>query len=282
LQQLSGSTNLASYGASLGSFYFADLRDIEVYGEYWINAPRGKEGGFRVWANLYWLGAGITPTVRITVTVGTGPYEYENFSCPVTGGGSSMYLSPGHNAGETGPRIFWKWNYSTCPSFPFVLYSYYYQSSKTFLTGSEPVVAGIEYYAASMRHSGWWYFKVADVSHPKPVATPTPTPAVTPTPVPTPSPTPTPTPGPGSCANPDLGVDVELIPVPRVAPGLCAGVGPIDFSLPLVGGISVPQIRVCFVPIWFGTLDLFGVKVNLDLVFAAAAGAMILRWFWRS
>jgi hypothetical protein len=104
----------------------------------------------------------------------------------------------------------------------------------------------------------------------------------TPTPTPTVTPTPTPAPGSGSCANPDLGNDVEVIPVPRVAPGLCAGVGPIDLSLPLVGSISVPQIRICFVPIWFGTLDLFGVKVNLDLVFAAAAGAMILRWFWRS
>jgi len=104
----------------------------------------------------------------------------------------------------------------------------------------------------------------------------------TPTPTPTPMPTPTPTPGPGSCADLDPGESVEVIPVPRVGTGVCAGVGPIDVSLPLVGGISVPQIRICFVPIWFGTIDLFGLKVNLDLVFAAAAGSMILRWFWRS
>jgi hypothetical protein len=101
-------------------------------------------------------------------------------------------------------------------------------------------------------------------------------------PTPTPSPTPTATPALGSCSNPDLGNDVEVIPVPRIGTGLCAGVGPIDVTLPVVGDISVPQIRVCFVPIWFGTIDLFGVKVNLDLVFAAAAGAMLLRWFWRS
>jgi hypothetical protein len=102
-----------------------------------------------------------------------------------------------------------------------------------------------------------------------------------PTPTPTVAPTPTRTPE-GGCQDPNLSGDVEVVPVPRVAPGLCAGVGPVDVSLPLVGGISVPQIRICFVPIWFGTLDLFGVKVNLDLVFTAAAGAMILRWFWRS
>jgi hypothetical protein len=188
LQQMSSSANLADYGASLGTYYFSDLKDIELYGQYWINAPVGREGGFRVWANLYWLGTGVTPTVRITVTMGTGPYEVENFRCPVTGSGYSMYLSPGHTEGEVGPRNFWGWSFSICPDFPFWLYSYYYQSSKSFWTDFSPTVSGIEYYANSMRHSGWWYLRISDVSYPKPSPTPSPTPFATPTPTPTPDP----------------------------------------------------------------------------------------------
>jgi hypothetical protein len=224
----------------------------------------------------------VTPTVRITVTMGTGPYEYESFRCPVTGAGSAMYLSPGHTDGEMGPRNFWKWDYSGCPDFQFLLYSYYYQSSKAFWTDERPVVAGIEYYANTMRHSGWWYLRISDVSYPKPSSTPSPTPLATPAPTLTPTPTRAPTPVPGACGSLDLGDEVEVVPVPRVGQGVCAGVGPIDLSLPLVGGISVPQIRICFIPIWFGSIRLFGINVNLDLVFTAAAGAMILRWFWRS
>jgi len=179
--------NLADYGASIGNYYFSDLRDIELYGQYWINAPRGRSGNFRLWAHLFWVGGGVTPTVRITVTVGTGPYDYENFACPVSGSGGVMYLSPGHDSGETGPREFWRWNYQICPSFDLTVFSYYFQSSKGYSQGSF-AIAGFEYGAASMRHSGWWYIKISDVSYPKPSATPTPTPVATPTPTPTPDP----------------------------------------------------------------------------------------------
>jgi hypothetical protein len=278
LEQAPGSDNLGDYGSSLGSYYFNDLSDIDVHGRYWISAPSGSEGGFRVSANLYWMGSGVTPTVRLTVTVGTGPYEAENFRCFITGAGSAIYLSPGHVSGEMGPRVYWEWRYDVCPNFPFVVYSYHYQSSKSFWTDSSPVLAKLEYYANSMRHSGWFRFMVSDVSYEKPVATPTPSQELTPTPTSVPAVTPTP----GGCWDLDPGDNVEVVPVPRVAPGVCASVGPFDFSLPLVGRISVPLVKICLVPIWFGSIDLFGVRVSLDLVFAAAAGAMILRWLWRS
>jgi hypothetical protein len=136
-----------------------------------------------VWANLYWLGSGVTPTIDIKVTMGTGPHEAENFRCPVTGSGGALYLSPGHHSGETGPRGFWEWPYQLCPSFELRLFSYYYQSSKRWQDSSH-VVAGIEYVANSARFEGWWYLRISDVSYPKPSQTPSP--QGTPTPTPTP------------------------------------------------------------------------------------------------
>ena len=114
-----------------------------------------------------------------------------------------------------------------------------------------------------------------------------PTPTPTPTPVsylPTPTPEPTPDPGSGGidCSDLDPGEDVEIVPVPRVGDRFCAGIGPVNVTIPLVGEISIPEFRICFVPIWFGSVDLFGIRVNLDAVFFIMGAALLVRWFLRS
>jgi hypothetical protein len=270
---------LSDYGATIGSYYFSSIDDVHVSGAYWISAQSGAEGGFRVVAQLYWLGPGVTPTLQINVTVGTGPYDFEDFRCLsglLTGAGSATYLSPGHISGDIGPLTFWDFPLALCPYTQFRLYSYYYQSSKAFFSDNSQVVAAIEYYAAHMRHSGFFEIRISSDSVHRPHVTPTPgRHGFT-------DPTPTPAPSTGPCSQLNPGDDIEVISVPKVGPGVCAGVGPVDFALPLVGGISIPRISICFIPIWFGSINIFGLRTNLDFLFSAAASAMILRWLWRS
>jgi hypothetical protein len=256
------------FSATVNEIYVSSLDGVELYGQFAMDASYPDEAGqARLGLDVNYVGPGITPTLRITITAGTGPYSYERF----------------HN---WAPARAWDvlgsfWSYDAM-SGAFNLRYYYRTFVFAYPPASGAAVHSFGYEANNARLSGWYYYAISTGPSRNPGVTPTPAPTPTPTPVVTPTSTPGPTPGPGFCGDPDLGNDVEVIPVPRVSPGLCAGVGPIDVSLPLVGGISVPQVRVCFVPVWFGTIDLFGVKVNLDLVFTAAAGAMILRWFWRS
>jgi hypothetical protein len=235
--------------------------------------------GWELWGSFDVLGGGgsgvktmmqVRASSRLTLTVGIGYHGWTDKYCE--GFSAASFRVGTEDFGAPAEQPFAERGWVFCwddEVYPPVVYQHY-------LTAEDDAFA----FAVSVvrsRLTGWWYIRVEGVEvQPRP---PTPTPALTPTPMPTA--TPTPSPG-GDCQDPDLGDDVEVVPVPRIAPGVCAGVGPVNFSLPLVGNISVPHIRICFVPIWFGSIDLFGVRVSLDLVFAAAAGAMVLRWFWRS
>ncbi len=46
--------------------------------------------------------------------------------------------------------------------------------------------------------------------------------------------------------------------------------------------VTIPGIELCFTEISFGTLDLFGVAVNLDSIANLLAAALIIRWLLRS
>jgi hypothetical protein len=261
------------FGGSLGSFGLpSDGVAYQVYPgwELWgtFDVYDSVGYGFKRMIDVI-----VTQTLQLTFTVGMGYYEFGERYCAGLWGssfhiGTEDFGAPAEQLyAERGLFLCWD-EYLYQP----VVYQHYLTRMDTAFSLAASVTRA--------RVRGWWYIRVEDVETRE--YPPTPTPVLEPTPTPTLVPTLTPTPGPDSCSNPDLGGDVEVIPVPRVAPGLCAGVGPVDVSLPLVGGISVPRVQVCFVPIWFGVVDLFGIKVNLDLVFGAAAGAMILRWLWRS
>lgn len=49
-----------------------------------------------------------------------------------------------------------------------------------------------------------------------------------------------------------------------------------------IDDVTVPGIELCFVEITFGSLDLFGVSVNLDSIANLLAAALIIRWLLRS
>lgn len=88
-------------------------------------------------------------------------------------------------------------------------------------------------------------------------------------------------------AEPDLGI---ALPVITVGEAVCTGLGEITipFSiLNLIGDwefsdLVIPGIEICFRPVSFGVLDLFGVLVDLDLMVLLMSGALVLRWFLRS
>jgi hypothetical protein len=260
--------SLEAFGLPASGVEYPVYPGWELWGTFDVSDPVGY--GVKRMVDVI-----VTPTVRLTFTVGMGYYEFGERYCGGLSGSSFRIGTEDFGAPAEQPYaergLVFCWDEGLYPP---VVYQHY-------LTRPDDAFA-LAVSVTRARVRGWWYIRVEGVElRPHP---PTPTPALTTTPLPTvtPRPTVTPTPVSGGCQDSDLGDDLEVVPVPRVAPGLCAGVGPIDFTLPLVGGISVPQIRICFVPIWFGSIDLFGVKVSLDLVFAAAAGAMILRWFWRS
>lgn len=85
------------------------------------------------------------------------------------------------------------------------------------------------------------------------------------------------------------GLGVEL-PQILVGEAQCSGLGAITipFSiLNLIGewefsDLVIPGISVCFRPVSFGTLQLFGVAVDLDLMVLLMSGALVLRWMLRS
>jgi len=234
--------------------------------------------GWELWGSFDVTGSGgagtkrmieVHASVPLTLTVGIGYHDWTDKYCE--GWWAATFRIGTEDFGGPAEQPFAQRGNVFCwddDLYPPAVYRHY-------LTALDSAFAFVVSVARS-RLTGWWYIRVEGVQiQPLP---PTPAPTVTSTP----AVTPTPAGGSGDCQDPNPGGDVEVVPVPRVGTGLCAGVGPVDASLPLVGSISVPQIRICFVPIWFGSIDLMGVKINLDLVFAAAAGAMILRWFWRS
>jgi hypothetical protein len=232
----------------------------ELWGSFDVTGGGGSGVKTKMW---------VRASAVLSLTVGVGYHSWTNRYCD--GWWAASFRIGTEDFGGPAEQPFAERGLVFCwddEAYPPVVYRHYLSASDSAFAFAVSVVRS--------RLSGWWFIRVDGGSVlPYP---PTPTPALTPTP----RPTATPTPVSGGCRDPQLGDDVEVIPVPRVAPGLCAGVGPVGFSLPIVGDVSIPQIRICFIPIWFGSIDLFGVKVNLDLVFAAAAGAMILRWFWRS
>jgi hypothetical protein len=105
----------------------------------------------------------------------------------------------------------------------------------------------------------------------------------------------TPTPGLSYCAVVDgtvsSSVDMSGLPNIMLGPAQCISFGPYTIGLsalnwlPGLSGItdiSLPQTQICFREIYFGSVNLFGVSINLDLISSVITGILALRWLFRS
>jgi hypothetical protein len=162
------------FGATEYDFYVSSLDDVEVYGSFNVDASYPDEAGKgTIFLDVIYVGTAITPSQGITLTVGTGPYDYQRFAmwAPVTAGdGLGEFWSYGALDGSFRLRHYWR-------TFVF-----------NYPPASGATVASLSYEANNAIVSGWYYFKVSTGPAQVPLATPTPTPAVTPTPTPTPDP----------------------------------------------------------------------------------------------
>ncbi len=75
-----------------------------------------------------------------------------------------------------------------------------------------------------------------------------------------------------------------MLPIPYVGLGTCAGipafsVGPIGEAIP---ELTFPGMQICFLPIQFGDIDLYGLTIDLDYLALAMAAIALLRLFLRS
>jgi len=206
----------------------------------------------------------------ITFTVGMGYYDFKDKYCDGMWG--SSFRMGTEDFGGPGEQVYSERGLVFCWDEG----AYYPSVYQHYLTRVDSVYA-LAVGVTRARVVGWWYIRVEGVSTgPYPP---------TPTPNPTPGsylPTPTPDLGSIDCSDLDVGEDVEVIPIPRVGDRFCAGIGPVHVNIPLAGEIDIPEFRLCFVPVWFGVLDLFGLKINLDAVFFVMGGALLVRWFLRS
>ncbi len=72
--------------------------------------------------------------------------------------------------------------------------------------------------------------------------------------------------------------------LPEIAIGrsMCYGTTGIEFTLPLVGDVSLPSLSVCFDQLTLGSVQFLGVELDMDLISAAVAGIAVLRLLFRS
>lgn len=109
------------------------------------------------------------------------------------------------------------------------------------------------------------------------------------------TPTPAPTQINSYCANlPGSGGGggddgMGALPVIRVGTGSCVTISAIDLDSAdwpiigeIIGDINFPGFQVCFKPVIFGTLAMFGLTVNLDTIAAVMAGVVAVRIMTRS
>jgi hypothetical protein len=102
------------------------------------------------------------------------------------------------------------------------------------------------------------------------------------------------TPGTGYCdVVPGGGLISNWGDLPTVSVGAenCQSLGPFTINLtglsflPGMSGITevgLPEISVCFREIYFGTVTIFGMAFDLDILSAVITGVLALRWVFRS
>ena len=92
----------------------------------------------------------------------------------------------------------------------------------------------------------------------------------------------------GTSAEPfDLGIEL-----PQFAIGTSSCYGIAEIALPTsiinfspgvdINDVFIPDIKLCFTEITFGSLDLFGISINLYSIANLLAVALIIRWWLRS
>jgi len=113
----------------------------------------------------------------------------------------------------------------------------------------------------------------------------------------TPTPTPTPTGiAPTYCSEVNGGSygfgndELELPFIGRGEIAACAGLP--EVTIPLSGlnwlpGIEFedsefPGLSLCFYPVYFGDIDIFGVSVSLELLVGIMSAVLVIRWYFRS
>jgi len=86
--------------------------------------------------------------------------------------------------------------------------------------------------------------------------------------------------------------DDDIFSLPEILVGnmSCFSIG--GFNIPLgwletlfgvsAENIAIPSIEICFVPLIFGSLNLFGLGINMDLIASAMAGILLIRIITRS
>lgn len=103
--------------------------------------------------------------------------------------------------------------------------------------------------------------------------------------MPTPS-TPTPTPVQSYCSSVEAEGEEEdlesLLPRISIVRGNCVGWQEVSVSLPVIGDITIPGLQVCFNLVEFGSINLFGMRISLDLLALIVGGVMVIRWVFRS
>lgn len=129
-----------------------------------------------------------------------------------------------------------------------------------------------------------WFSSTFDLS-PTPTPPPTPVPTSTPTPPPTPGPlNPTVLPGGSGYCDSVEGVSVSdpigiSLPEFGIGSTYCYGVGSVPIPF---GDGEFPGIQICFTEIEFGSVNIVGIEISLDLLASIAAGVALIRLFLRS
>lgn len=113
-----------------------------------------------------------------------------------------------------------------------------------------------------------------------PIADPTATPTVTPTPVVSDC----------STVSGSTAVDITDLPGILIGPAICTGFDGAEIDLSTINwltgmsfeDISLPGVEVCFRPITFGKVKIFGMEFDLDILSAVITGVLAIRWLFRS
>lgn len=84
----------------------------------------------------------------------------------------------------------------------------------------------------------------------------------------------------GLVSGPETDLGVSL-PTVEVGASSCYG---FDGLFVEIGDweINMPALQLCLKPIRFGSLDLFGIVISIDLMLSALGGVLVLRWALRS
>lgn len=78
--------------------------------------------------------------------------------------------------------------------------------------------------------------------------------------------------------------DYFALPAPTFGSSTCYGIDSITIPLSWLGfdDVYIPGVEVCFKPIYFGILKMFGLNIDLDYIAYVLAGVAILRMILRS